>query len=108
MKEVKDENRKSIEIVNESIQSLSKTLKEFVDSNTKSISDIKNALMLDIRARIIQEYNNCKECSKATDNYTLSVLEDLFKVYDSWGGNSHIDSLMEQIREYSRKGAEGK
>ena len=96
--------------------SLTVTLEDLEQNNEDSVRQVKadveeikqNVCLLidsdkdDIRAWITDKYHYFMKL-KYIDDFTLDCLERRFKSYKQEGGNTYVDSMMEELRRLPRK-----
>ena len=73
-------------------------IQEAINQTNDRIDDLTESDMYDIKYSIVQAYHHFVEEQKWIDDFSLSVLESRFKIYEAEGGNSFIYDLMQEIR----------
>jgi hypothetical protein len=73
-------------------------IQQAVKTTNERIDELTESDMYDIKYSIVQAYHHFVEDQKWIDDFSLSVLESRFKIYEAEGGNSFIYDLMKEIR----------
>ena len=77
-------------------------VKTDVEEIKQNVSLLINSDKDDIRAWITDKYHYFMKL-KYIDDFTLDCLERRFKSYKQEGGNTYVDSMMEELRRLPRK-----
>ena len=100
------EHLNEIEELKRKLSEFSSSQKEIDEMYDEKIQTIINSLNMlisserdDIKAFITKEHHFFCYKQKWIDNYSLDSIEKRYKHYKDMGGNSYIDSLMEELRE---------
>lgn len=80
-------------------------IQEAINQTNDRIDDLTESDMYDIKYSIVQAYHHFVEEQKWVDDFSLSVLESRFKIYEAEGGNSFIYDLMKEIRALPKRPA---
>lgn len=73
-------------------------IQRMINDTNFRIDELTESDMYDIKYSIVQAYHHFVEEQKWIDDFSLSVLESRFKIYEEEGGNSFIHGLMKEIR----------
>ena len=99
------EHLNEIEELKTKLNELSSTQKQIDDIYDEKIQSILNSLNIlvsserdDIKAFITKEHHFFCYKQKWIDNYSLDSIEKRYRHYKDMGGNSYIDSLLEELR----------
>lgn len=99
------EHLNEIEELKTKLGELSSTQKEIDDIYDEKIQNILTSLNIlvsserdDIKAFITKEHHFFCYKQKWIDNYSLDSIEKRYRHYKDMGGNSYIDSLLEELR----------
>lgn len=76
--------------------------KAITETNDR-IDELTESDMYDIKYSIVQAYHHFVDKQKWIDDFSLSVLESRFEIYEAEGGNSFIHDLMREIRSLPKK-----
>lgn len=91
LEELEQNNEDSIQQVKTDIEEIKQNVNLLIDSDKD-----------DIRAWITDKYHYFIKL-KYIDDFTLDCLERRFKSYKQEGGNTYVDSMMEELRRLPRK-----
>ena len=75
------------------------SLNDFIEKSENDFSDVKKILRDQIRERIIHIHNECIKNDRITEQQLFTVEELYSDYHDKLGGNSFVDTLMEDLRE---------
>lgn len=80
------------------------------DNMENQMNDLQKQMMLlinsdkdDIKSYIVEKHRQYCYYNKSIDDYTLDCLEKRFEHYQQEGGNSYVESLMEDLRSLTKK-----
>lgn len=82
------------------------TVDESIKSINTRLAGVKEQLLQDAKAYIIDQHHYYCYKMKCIDDMSLQLLEIRFSFYVSSGGNSYVESLMAEIRALPRVSAE--
>lgn len=68
----------------------------------KSITDLSNSNMADIRSFIVNEYHKWMK-ARYIDVYSMSVIQDKFEYYSKHNGNTYVADLVSQLYKLQSK-----
>ena len=93
-----EEANKKFDDINKSLLDIKQSCQMNFDSQSKILNKLIESDRDDIRGFIVKEYHYFVEQKHWIDDFSMDVLEKRFAHYVAEGGNSYIESLMNELR----------